>query len=116
MARCIGEQGASTFIDANDLNGGDAFETEIRTEIGRSDELVALFTPLSARRAWVFMEIGAAWAQNKRVCGVLYGLTLDDMEREDAGGAGLLNNRNTMGLNDFDRYLRELKQRCDDGR
>ena len=116
MARCIGDAGAATFIDAYDLATGDEFEGRIKDGLARSDELLALFTPLSIRRAWVFMEIGAAWIQNKRVSAMLYGVTLRDFEGEMATGAGLLASRHVRDLNDFDRYLSELESRCRDGR
>jgi hypothetical protein len=116
MARCIADLGAGTFIDIYDIATGDEFETRIRHGLAECDELLALFTPLSIRRAWVFMEIGAAWVQGKRVSAILYGLSLQDFDSEPATGAGLLAQRHVRDLNDFDQYLRELKNRCDDGR
>lgn len=53
--------GAIIFLANDDLNKGDDFKHVIRAEVGRSDELVALFTPWSTRRNWVWVEIGAAW-------------------------------------------------------
>ena len=116
MARCIGDIGAGTFLDAYDIATGDEFETRIREALSKCDELLALFTPLSIRRAWVFMEIGAAWMQGKRVSAILYGLSLRDFDAESGTGAGLLARRHVRDLNDFDTYLGELKMRCDDGR
>jgi hypothetical protein len=116
MARCIGDLGADSFLDAYDIVTGDDFETRIKDGLAGCDELVALFTPMSMRRAWVFMEIGAAWVQGKRVSAMLYGLTLRDFEGEAATGAGLLASRHVRDLNDFDHYLSELKTRCSDGR
>ena len=111
IARCIGDTGADTFLDTYDIVTGDDFETRIKGGLAQCDELLALFTPLSIRRAWVFMEIGAAWMQNKRVSAVLYGLTLRDFEAESASGAGLLASRHVRDLNDFDHYVTELTAR-----
>jgi hypothetical protein len=47
-----------TFLDNNDLSKGDDFKHEIRPEVGGSDALLALFTPWSMQRNWVWVEIG----------------------------------------------------------
>jgi len=50
VARCIEDAGATTFLDANDIETGDKFKSLIRQEIIRSDEFVALLTPFSRTR------------------------------------------------------------------
>jgi hypothetical protein len=72
IASRLQDSGAMTFLDNNDLSKGDDFKQVIRVEVGRSDELVALFTPWSIKRNWVRVEIGAAWVNQKRVVIVLY--------------------------------------------
>ena len=116
MARCVIEAGAETFLDVYDIETGDDFEERIRDAVINCDELLALFTPFSMRRAWVFMEIGAAWAQGKRVSAILYGMTIKDFDTDNATGAGLLKTRHVRDLNDFDQFLRELEVRCANGR
>ena len=116
MARCIADIGCGTFLDAHDIDTGDDFETRIKDGLEQCDELLAFFSPFAVRRAWVFMEIGAAWMREKRVSAVLHGLTLSDLDGESGPGAGLLSRRHVRDLNDFDRYLDELKQRCGNGR
>ncbi len=115
MARAMIEVGAEAFLDVYDTATGDDFETRIRDALGECDELLALFTPFSVRRAWVFMEIGAAWMQGKRVSAMLYGVSLKDFDTEASTGAGLLTTRHVRDLNDFDQYLRELAVRCGHG-
>ncbi len=116
MARCVIDVGAEAFLDAYDVATGDDFQDRIRDALLECDELLALFTPFSLQRAWVFHEIGAAWLQRKRVSAVLYGLTLKDFDSDNATGAGLLSRRHVRDLNDFDQFLRELTVRCSDGR
>jgi hypothetical protein len=84
MARCIGECGAETFLDANDIQTGDEFRRVIQAEPSRADELVALFTPFSRRSVWVWSEIAIAAFLNKRVVGIFHGISLADL-REDGG-------------------------------
>ena len=57
--------GATTFRDDRDIKGGESIPDEIRGEIRRSRELVVLVTPNSFDRAWVLIEVGAAWLYRK---------------------------------------------------
>jgi hypothetical protein len=100
-----------TFLDNNDLSKGDDFNQVIRTEVGRSDELLALFTPWSMQRNWVWVEIGAAWVSQKRLVTVLYQVTLADLDR--AGGRAVLNDLNLVEINELDRYFEEVKARVE---
>jgi hypothetical protein len=111
MGRRIREDcDALTFLDVEQVAAGDDFKRKIHTEIGESRELVALFTPWSARRPWVWIEVGAAWAQGKRVIAVLYGMTVPEFERT-AGGKGVFDDIHIIQLNEFDRYIAELAVR-----
>lgn len=94
---------------SGDLKGGN-FKQVIHKEIALSDELLALFTPWSARRSWVWIEIGEAWGQNKPVVGVFYGMTLSDLE-QSGQGKGLLEDLNVLQLNDIERYFAEVAKR-----
>jgi TIR domain len=100
-----------TFLDNNDLSKGDDFKQVIRVEVGRSDELVALFTPWSIRRNWVWVEIGAAWVTQKRVVIVLYQVTLSDLDT--GGGRAVLNDLNLVDINEIEHYFREVRLRVE---
>jgi hypothetical protein len=113
MARCIGDQGAMAFLDVNDVETGDDFKRRIKAEIARSDELVALLTPVSRRRSWLWAEIGAAWILEKRIVAITYGLTRAELEAD--GGMAVLEDRHFRELNVFDTYLYELHERVTDG-
>lgn len=110
IAQGIRECGASTFLDETDIAKGDDFKKLIHREIEYSDELVALFTPWSLNRSWVWVEIGAAWGQGKRVVAILYGVSIKELE--SSGGMGILEDINLVELNKFDEYLSELKNRA----
>jgi hypothetical protein len=111
IASRLRDCGAMTFLDNNDLSKGDDFKDVIRAEVGRSDELVVLFTPWSMRRNWVWVEIGAAWVNQKRVVIVLYQVTLQDLDI--GGGRAVLNDLNLVEINDLDRYFQEVKARAE---
>jgi hypothetical protein len=100
-----------TFLDNNDLSKGDDFKQMIRAEVGRSDELVALFTPWSIQRNWVWVEIGAAWVNQKRVVIVLYQVTLNDLDT--GGGRAVLNDLNLVEINEIERYFQEVRSRAE---
>ena len=110
MARCIRDAGAEPFIDIQDIKKGDRIEHRIQDELPKCSELIVLLTPWSARRNWVWAEVGAAWSQKMRTVGILYGLTSADVEKE-YGGMAVLAPTNCLGLNEFDTYIRELKAR-----
>lgn len=111
IASRLRDYGVITFLDNDDLHKGDDFKHVIRAEVGRSDELVALFTPWSTRRNWVWVEIGAAWVTGKRVVVVLYQVTLRDLDT--GGGRAVLNDLNLVEINELERYFREVKTRVE---
>ena len=57
----IEANGATTFRDDRDIDGGDDIPESIRRQIKRSKEMVVLLTPESVNRPWVTLEVGAAW-------------------------------------------------------
>lgn len=115
IAKEIRRVGALTFLDETDIPKGDNFKQRIQSEIAESDELIALFTPWSAKRAWVWVEIGAAWGQGKPVVAAFYGMTVSELE--DSGqGKAILEDINVMQLEDFEDYARELAVRVERSR
>ncbi|ATQ69159.1 MULTISPECIES: toll/interleukin-1 receptor domain-containing protein [Methylosinus] len=111
MARLIQDGGASAFIDIFDIKKGDRIELRIREGIEGCDELVALLTPWSVDRNWVWTELSAAWALRKRFFGVLYGITIEEIERNH-GGMACLGPTNVIALDDYEDYLREMLERA----
>jgi hypothetical protein len=111
IASRLQDSGAMTFLDNNDLSKGDDFKQVIRVEVGRSDELVALFTPWSIQRNWVWVEVGAAWVNQKRVVIVLYQVTLNDLDT--GGGRAVLNDLNLVEINEIERYFQEVRSRVE---
>ena len=101
---------AGTFLDVDDVASGDNFKERIHAELHQAQELVVLFTPWSVTRSWVWIEVGVTWGQGKRVIAVLHGLSITQFE-ELAGGKAILEHINILELNDFDRYLTELRSR-----
>jgi hypothetical protein len=102
--------GATTFLDETDIPKGGNFKEIIKHEIQNSDELLAIFTPWSAQRFWVWSEVGAAWGQDKRVIAVLFGLTVSQLE-ELGESKAVFEDINILNLNDMDQYLDELRKR-----
>lgn len=101
---------AIPYLDVFDIEKGDDFEERIFGEMPSCKELVALLTPWSADRNWVWIEIGAARALGLRVVAVLYGLTLSDIDK-DKGGKGFLGSKNIVEINDLDAYLTQVAKR-----
>lgn len=110
IARSIEDCGAATFLDRRDIAAGDDFTKRILQEIPRCNELVALFTPWSRRRAWVRHEIGMAQMQGKRIICVFYKVAAVDF-RDDEDGLGPLEALNIFDINALDTYFKALKKR-----
>jgi hypothetical protein len=110
MARSILEVGGIPFIDFFDIKRGDRIEPEIQRGLAEATEPVALLTPWSVDRNWVWSEIAAAWALRKRYVGVLYGLTIAEIEK-DRGGLAMLAPTNLVSIDEFDDYIKELGER-----
>ncbi len=111
IAKSIEDCGADTFLDRRDIAAGDNFKQRIRAEIPKCNELVALFTPWSRRRAWVRHEIGMADALSKRIVCVFYKVSISDFDA-DEDGRGSLDDLNIVDINAFDTYLKALKRRA----
>src|SRR5215813_3081416 len=71
IAKLIEECGATAFLD--------------RKDIKECDELLALFTPWSRRRAWVRHEIGMADILQKRIVCVFYKVAIADFQGDEDG-------------------------------
>lgn len=102
----IDATGATSFRDDRDIHGGDNIPQSIRTEIQVSRELVVLLTPESIERPWVLLEVGAAWGRRKdyRIVPVLCHVTFDAIP-------DIIEGKKAFHINDFDKYLVELKRR-----
>jgi hypothetical protein len=111
IARCIEECSATAFLDRRDIAAGDNFKRRIHEEIPKCDELLALFTPWSRRRAWVRHEIGMADILKKRIVCVFYKVTIADFQG-DEDGLGPLDGLNTIDINTLSIYFRALRKRA----
>jgi TIR domain len=112
IARCARDSGAVTFLDETDISKGDDFKQVIHSEIAQSQELIAIFTPWSIQRFWVWIELGAAWGQGKRVVAVFYGVNVSELE-ERGGSKTILEDINILDINDLNKYFGELRKRID---
>ena len=111
VAHRVEQCGASTFLDRRDIAAGDDFKIRIRDEMPKCDELLALFTPWSRRRAWVRHEIGMADMLGKRIVCVFYKVSADDF-RQDEDGMGPLDGLNIIDINGMDAYFTALAKRA----
>jgi len=110
MARLIAEAGGEPFIDIFDVRIGDRIEERVREGTRDCDELIALLTPWSVDRNWVWTEIAAAWAHGKRFAGIAYGVTPEAIEKNH-GGLACLGPTNIVALDEFEHYISQLSER-----
>ena len=110
MARPIREAGAVPFIDIFDIKKGDRIEPRVKEGIRNCAELVALITPWSVDRNWVWAEIAGAWTLEKRITAIFYGIGMRDVE-DKHGGLACIAPTNVSSIDDFDQYVLELGER-----
>lgn len=110
MARLVADAGGSPFIDIFDIEIGDRIAERVLEGTRECRELVALLTPWSVERNWVWAEIAAAWVLGKRFVGVTYGVTIEEIEKNH-GGMAFLGATNLIALDDFEGYISQLAQR-----
>ncbi len=106
--------GVEPYVDSSIVETGDQLDTELRAALSDADELIVLLTAAALERPYVWMEIGAAWIQRKRIIGILYGVTTSQLAGRD-GTPAFLTGIVLRDINDLDRYLGELRQRITDG-
>jgi hypothetical protein len=94
-----------TFLDEKDIETGDSISDSIKENIKACDEFLILLTRDSVNRQWVLLELGAAWILEKRISGIVYGISHEEMPQ-------VLSLYKVIDLNKFDdEYLRELSNR-----
>src|SRR5919202_1501520 len=110
IAAEIRRRGAETFLDEADIAHGDDFEEAILKAEETCTELLVLLTPWSLKRSWVWLEIGFFRRARKRIVGVLYGLSVNDVST-DPDVASVLKKLDMVELNNLDSYLNQLSNR-----
>ncbi len=110
IAKELAATGVSPFLDADALESGDDTDNRLRTALQDADELLVLLTPAALERPYVWIELGAAWSQGKRIIGVMHGLTTSELAERD-GTPAFLSGIVLRDINDLALYLDELAKR-----
>jgi hypothetical protein len=110
IAAHIRARGAVTFLDEADIQHGDDIEERIYQAAGNSRELLVLLTPWAVTRPYIWMEIGLFWGAGKRIVGVLYGLSQQELITDERIPL-LLKRGKMLDINRIDGYFDELQQR-----
>jgi len=114
VARQISEHlkkaGASSFLDEAQIESGDDFEGNILEALSRCGEMLVLLTPWSLKRPYIWLEIGAAWGQKKRIVAILHGITKQELTAKNKTPV-LLKKLQLRDINEIDSYFKELATR-----
>ncbi len=106
------KHGAKTFLYEIDVESGDDFERELVSALRQCTELLVLVTPSSVDRYYIWMEIGAALVQRKRVTAILYPWTFEELVSEKKNIPVLIRRTIALNINDLDRFFDEFSARC----
>ena len=110
IGRSIQDAGGEIFFDAADIEKGDTYDAKIRNALQRCEELVVLMTPAASDSKNIWMEIGAVWYANKRLIGILYGISMEDVQADPRMPQGF-KQLQLLDVNDTDMYLAEVARR-----
>jgi hypothetical protein len=100
----IKEIGCEVFLDVNDLQTGDVFDEALRSELQSSDDVLILLSSKAVASSWVLLEIGAAWALQKRIVPIVHGIGVNELPAP-------VDKRHARDLNEIDAYYAELSER-----
>lgn len=106
--------GAAAFLDCEQIQHGDDFEQRIIDEATCCTELLVLFTPTAHGRRYVWIEIGMFLGARKRIVGVLYGVSAQDISTDERMPVAL-KRIDLVDINDFDSYFTQLQARINAG-
>jgi hypothetical protein len=110
VGRCVEASGAEAFLDSSAFQTGDDVDRELKSALLQADELLVILSPEALERPYVWMEIGVAWSRDKRIVGVLHGVTTSELAARDGMPAFLIGIK-LRDINDIDGYFRELEGR-----
>lgn len=89
------------FLDVSDLKSGERWEPQIREALQESREVLILLTENSDSRQWVFAELGAAWALEKKIHPIML---RGDFKKLHP----LISQFQGFKYSDIDRYLKKI--------
>ena len=104
IAKEIKGVGVETWLDNNDLHGGDEIKLTIKRGIRESREVLVVISINSSMSQWVIYEATMAEFYRKRITPILNNISPDEI----APLKGIKN----YDLNDFDKFLLELAKRA----
>ncbi len=110
IAQKIRGAGAEPFLDEAEVEVGGDFEERILEFLMNATELLVLLTPWALERPYVWAELGAAWGRRIPIVGVLYGMTVAELQARPEVPV-FLKRRDLIDINDIDRYFGELAKR-----
>jgi len=110
IAKELTALGFECFLDSHAIETGDRFDDEIKAALDEASELLVLLTPAALERPYVWIEIGIAWSQGKRIIGILHGMTASELTARD-GTPAFLKGIHLRDIDELDEYLDELQRR-----
>jgi TIR domain len=104
--------GADVFLDEAGIDHGDDFEKKIVQAAKAATELIVLLTPWAITRPYIWLEIGVFWGDDKRMVGVLHGMSVNEFTSDERIPV-VLKRLSLLTLNDVDSYFDQLRTRVE---
>ena len=108
VARRISEdlisRGAITFLDEKDLQTGISIDEAIKSNLKDCDDFLIIISPASLKSEWVLIELGGAFALEKRIIPLLIYVGANELPQ-------VINLRLSRDINNIDEYYKEVDER-----
>jgi hypothetical protein len=93
--------GHNTFLDEKDIRTGESIDGTIKTHLKDSDHLLILLSPESIKSEWVLIELGGAFALEKKVIPIMLYVSANDIPK-------IISLSLARDINEIDNYYNEL--------
>jgi hypothetical protein len=110
IAARIRDCGAEVFLDEAEVAYGDDFDQRIVQAAKAANELLVLLTPWATNRPYIWLEMGVFWGDEKRMVGVLQGITVKEFTADERTPV-VLKRLSLLTLNEIEKYFEQLRVR-----
>lgn len=95
---------AETFLDEKDISTGESIDSSIKSNLKDCDDFLILLSPASIKSAWVLIELGGAFALEKKVIPILLYVGANEIPK-------IINLKLARDINDIGKYYDEIVEK-----
>ena len=96
------EIGSETFLDEKDIKTGESIDSSIKKNLSECNHFLIILSPASIKSDWVLLELGGAFALEKKIIPVLLYVGANEIPQA-------INLRLARDINTIDLYYKEVE-------